>query len=277
MNIWTLPESSQTSDIAHATLISMIPYVGSPAFTTNALAEVNNAFHAGSWSVYRIFGEAPPICYLSNSFRRRDTTGACFSAYRGGLYHRDRSFETLRGSRSLPHLKVIHLAAGEVPNPEQRLAIYERYQLRERLSVAKSCTDGSILSVNLYRHSDQDGFRDRDLEIFRNLAPGLFALVDRQIQLCRPIPAARGASGEARHEAHRRALQRLAPKMPERELEVCTRLLRGMSHDGIACDLGIGATTVKTYRNRAFARLDIHHNNELFALVLRSVSDRDAG
>ena len=35
----------------------------------------------------------------------------------------------------------------------------------------------------------------------------------------------------------------------------------------IAVDLGVSPGTVKTYRNRAFDRLGIHHRNELFALV----------
>lgn len=41
-----------------------------------------------------------------------------------------------------------------------------------------------------------------------------------------------------------------------------------MTQDGIASDLGLSVPTVKTYRNRAFARLGIHFRNELFPLVM---------
>ena len=41
-----------------------------------------------------------------------------------------------------------------------------------------------------------------------------------------------------------------------------------MTQDGIAADLGLSAATVKTYRNRAFVRLDIHHRHQLFALLV---------
>ena len=58
-----------------------------------------------------------------------------------------------------------------------------------------------------------------------------------------------------------------APGLTERELAVCLRLLRGMTHDGVAADLDLRPPTVKTYRNRAFQRLGIHFRNELFALV----------
>jgi DNA-binding NarL/FixJ family response regulator len=61
-------------------------------------------------------------------------------------------------------------------------------------------------------------------------------------------------------------LQQYAPALTVREREVCARLLCGMTHDGVANDLQLSLPTVKTYRNRAFARLGIHFKNELFAL-----------
>lgn len=264
MNTWTLAHGEASSDPAQAALLGMIAHVGSPAFTGAALAALNRSLPAGSWSVYQTSPEREPVCYLSDSFERRDTTPACFRAYQTGLYRGDRTFASLAPSPAPQALQAIHLAAGDVADRAHRQAIYERYQLRERLSVASALADGAILSVNLYRHADQDGFGERELQTFQQLAPGLFALVARQIALCPPAAARFGA----RRQSYRDTLLNLAPGMPERELDVCVRLLTGMSHDGIACDLGIGASTVKTYRNRAFERLAIHHNNELFALLL---------
>ena len=66
----------------------------------------------------------------------------------------------------------------------------------------------------------------------------------------------------------RERLYALRPDLTTREADVCVRLLQGMTHDGIAADLGVSLTTVKTYRNRAFDRLGIHFRNELFARVL---------
>ena len=61
----------------------------------------------------------------------------------------------------------------------------------------------------------------------------------------------------------------LAPALTEREVNVCARLLTGMTQEGIARDLGLSLPTVKTYRNRAFGRLGIHFKSELFALLSR--------
>ncbi|MFP3526970.1 LuxR C-terminal-related transcriptional regulator, partial [Pantoea sp. SIMBA_072] len=42
-------------------------------------------------------------------------------------------------------------------------------------------------------------------------------------------------------------LQR-CPELTTQELNICARLLQGMTHAGIAADLGIKESTVKTYR-----------------------------
>src|SRR5690606_19742285 len=63
-------------------------------------------------------------------------------------------------------------------------------------------------------------------------------------------------------------LHAICPDMPARESEVCVRLALGLTQEGIAVDLGISPSTVKTYRNRAFARLGINFRNELFGLLL---------
>ena len=68
--------------------------------------------------------------------------------------------------------------------------------------------------------------------------------------------------------ALRERLLRAHAALTGRELDVCARLLQGMTHEGIASDLGLSVPTVKTYRNRAFARLGIHFRNELFAREL---------
>ncbi|GIZ50331.1 helix-turn-helix transcriptional regulator [Noviherbaspirillum aridicola] len=255
MNAWTLAEENPSGSFALDALSRIIAHIGSPGFASAALSDINRGLPAGSWSVYRTSTASAPVCYLSGSYLRRDATGHCFRAYRDGLYREDSTFEALTGNT----LGIVHLTAGDVRNAGHRRMIYERHRLRERLSAARRRDDGSILTVNLYRHDDQAGFRDRELAEFGIMARGLFSAVERQIAL----------QPECGLRNDEQALRRLAPDLAAREMDVCLRLLRGMSHDGIACDLGISATTVKTYRNRAFARLGIHRNNELFAAVLR--------
>ena len=117
--------------------------------------------------------------------------------------------------------------------------------------------DGSLLAFNLYRNDCQAPFRDADIDLLCRLGEPLFSCVNVHLRLS-------GAAGSDECSRLMDPLQGL----PKRESEVCKRLLRGWTYDGVAVDLGISSGTVKTYRDRAFERLGIHHRNKLFALAL---------
>jgi DNA-binding NarL/FixJ family response regulator len=101
------------------------------------------------------------------------------------------------------------------------------------------------------------------LSDFGQVASGLIALAQKQIMLSPPRQA--HADDSLAIWSHK--LARLQVGLTVREIEVCARIVMGMTHDGIASDLRLSVPTVKTYRNRAFARMDIHFRNELFALL----------
>jgi LuxR family transcriptional regulator, activator of tox operons len=63
-------------------------------------------------------------------------------------------------------------------------------------------------------------------------------------------------------------LRLVAPTIPQREAEVCTAIMLGMTSEAIALKLGISVNTVLTYRKRAYNRLNISCQNELMRLIL---------
>lgn len=60
--------------------------------------------------------------------------------------------------------------------------------------------------------------------------------------------------------------------LPRREVEVCSRILYGMSTLGISIDIGIGEESVRTYRKRAYQRLLIGSERELLRWYLHQWS-----
>jgi len=54
------------------------------------------------------------------------------------------------------------------------------------------------------------------------------------------------------------------------EAAVCARIVTGYSNEAIALDLGISFHSVRTYRKRAYAKLNVTSQNELFAQVLNA-------
>ena len=73
-------------------------------------------------------------------------------------------------------------------------------------------------------------------------------------------------TGRNRVQILRRALAARALPLTDREQDVCARIVAGYSSEAIALDLGLAASSVATYRKRAYAKLGICSQHDLFAL-----------
>lgn len=58
------------------------------------------------------------------------------------------------------------------------------------------------------------------------------------------------------------------PTLPEREMEVCVAIAKGLSSEAMSIEWGISVNTVLTHRKRAYTRLNITSENELMRLVI---------
>lgn len=254
MRTWIpdLPADGFTASLAQR-LPEVVPALGEPAFGARLLDTMAAALPVGSFSVYRT--GARPAIFLSGSRGMPDTTRDCWRAYLSGPIRSDR---TLREA-SAPRLRVCHITAREVP-AEHRAKVYEAHGVMERVSVVEDEPEGgnALFAVNFYRHAHQRALGDAQLADFGSAGRLLMALTRKHIAMAR--------GGDA--DALQARLQAHCPALTPQELAVCLRLLRGMTQEGVAADMGLALPTVKTYRNRAFARLRIHFRSELFALMI---------
>jgi len=58
--------------------------------------------------------------------------------------------------------------------------------------------------------------------------------------------------------------------LSSREAAICARIVTGYSNEAIALDLGISFHSVRTYRRRAYEKLNVTSQNELFAQILNA-------
>lgn len=280
MRHW-LPASTADNRVAPApnltgsALGAMVHRLGDDGFARSMLQELAPVLPAASWSVYRTGRQCRPTLFMSASHGIPDTTQDCWWAYLSGPYRTDRTWG--EASVTAPGTRLCHLTASEVGG-EHQARVYEAHGMAERVSIVEHEADGSVFAVNFYRHQHQKPFQDREISDFEGMAPVLLALTRKHIALAqRPGALTQGveitaasAPPSLSHSlpALRERLLRAHAGLTGRELDVCARLLQGMTQEGIACDLGLSLPTVKTYRNRAFSRLGIHFRNELFALAL---------
>lgn len=261
MRQWT-PTQTPPAHAGLGALSDVVDAMTLPGFPGALLAGVRCVLPGTSLSVYRTGAGHRPQRYMGISHRRPDTTRDCWRAYMSGPYLRD---QTLTRSATLLDQTptVCHVTAGEVP-AEHRCKVYDAHGMAERVSVVRREADGSVFAINVYRHTDHLPFRDAELAGFAELAPSVLAMTRKHLALLgllktgEPHPCAIDDRG---------LLLALNASLTARELDVCERLLRGLTDEAVAASLGLGVPTVRTYRNRAFNRFGIRTRSELFALV----------
>lgn len=258
MRQWTPSHASGPAQV----LPGLIGLVGQREFESALLSHLHPLVPAASYSIYQTGHGCQPTLFMSASLGIPDTTRDCWRAYLSGPYLGDRTLEGDSPASDSPLL--CHITAPEVP-AQHRARVYEAHGMAERVSVVQH-RDASTFAINLYRHDHQRPFSDGEISDFAALAPALLALTHKQIELSRDNRRER--MGDVAMWMHK--LQAVDQQLTARELDVCARLLTGMTQDGIARDLGLSVPTVKTYRNRAFARLGIHFKNQLFALFVQA-------
>ena len=59
--------------------------------------------------------------------------------------------------------------------------------------------------------------------------------------------------------------------LTEQETRVCDLIVYGLTTEGIAAEMEIGVSSVKTYRHRAYRKLDIGTKSELFAMIIHNI------
>lgn len=256
MRQWNLHSPSAH---VHA-LEGLIGLMGQKDFEAQFLPHLQDVVPAASYSIYRTGRQCVPTRFMSASWGVADHTQACWHAYLSGPQKNDQTLATPLMESG--HAMLCHITDKEIPAQHKAL-VYEPHGMKERLSVIQQ-EAASVFAINFYRHVHQRPFTDAHLADLAALAPVLLTLVQKQIALS--TPQTQSLSRDVAHWVHK--LSTAHPTLTAREVEVCARLLTGMTQDGIASDLGLSLPTVKTYRNRAFARLGIHFKSQLFALFL---------
>lgn len=134
----------------------------------------------------------------------------------------------------------------------------------ERVSYLRR-TRGGWQCMTVARKQRSGPFAEEDLLVLGSFARLLMPMIRRNETLTEGAPVSgRGAV----EELEKRFLRRF-PRLTERERQVCSRAVVGMTADGAALELGIGLASVLTYRKRAYRRLGVTSAAELAQLVMR--------
>jgi DNA-binding CsgD family transcriptional regulator len=245
--------------ILAAAFAPVVASLGGISFASDLLAALNRSVPVDHICLMRFADRTRAPVLESASWRGGEHVGEVQQAYLAGLYRRDPNLQL----PAQPGVSVHLLPCDAIADEDYRATCFQRAGLLQRLTVA-TVDAGQLLALNLYRLASSGAFSRKELAQIDVLAPLLAALAVRHVTTLGMQSRSRDRGD--RIDAFSARLHAMSGALTPREREVLARVMLGMTSQGIALDLGVGVNTVLTYRKRAYARLGVTGQAELFAL-----------
>jgi DNA-binding CsgD family transcriptional regulator len=157
---------------------------------------------------------------------------------------------------------VIHVDLSDVGYADLRPRVYPH--VRDRLLLCGRGANGAF-GLSVLRSDPHSPFADEAIQKLGQTAELLVALLGKHSDVCQSRPNVAVALTEL---PGIESCVAATSDLPRREAEVCARILYGLSSVGISLDLSVSEETVKTYRKRAYQRLNIGSERELLTWYL---------
>ncbi|WP_250490842.1 LuxR C-terminal-related transcriptional regulator [Caballeronia sp. INML2] len=267
MRSWRLDRVSSNGQLDLSRATGLVSSIGSE--DSNALAA----------EVLKLLGDVASIsqCTIfAYEFGNRPRT-VSVADHRGGRFLRDvadtyaRHFYALDGNQKIVSsarndkpgsMLVLHRQTSEdIAHEAYRAACYHQPNVSDRVSLLVQPSADLWLSVNLYRDTRFGNYHPREIALIEAMAPLIAHAAKHHYAICgqRDMPISHLMLARVRG---------LCPELSKRELDVLTGVLEGRTAQEIGDAMGIKATSVVTYQKRAYRRLGISSQRQLFALCI---------
>lgn len=246
-------------------LPALVAQVGDPQFLAGVIGATNRTIaHVDVCALFRYDTDTRPASFGAASVGLEEATRLTAERYVCGLGLYDPMRPQLNRLRPGEAPVTFRLQAEQIDNPHYRELNYTRTNTVERLSILFR-DEVSCYSVNFYRKQASGVFASSERQALNHIAPLVANLTLKHIALSGMAQVVVPDPPAVRIE---RRIKDRTPTLSERECQVCTWIVLGHSSESIALRLGVSLNTVLTYRKRAYAKLAIGSQNELFRICL---------
>ncbi|GAA6153209.1 helix-turn-helix transcriptional regulator [Pseudoteredinibacter isoporae] len=178
-----------------------------------------------------------------------------------------------RGDEQLQQLKqsdtgiVAQISTQTMDQGQYRRLFFEEADLQEKVFILSQRGERCYY-INLYRCKGRDSFNQTELQRCQQAATYASALLDKHQQL---LPSDHGSTKLQQDKLEEFFSQHPAALSP-REARTCSLIVTGHSNEAIALILEVSINTARTFRRRAYEKLQLSSQAELFAIYLGSGS-----
>jgi DNA-binding CsgD family transcriptional regulator len=261
MEVFSLADSGKAMDPLRSQIARLIEVVGTPRFETEMFQAARAATNCDHMTAYAISGNAPPRLLLAANTGPAPVARSLAKKYVSQYWKLDPTNKAVSACNGRSDIAVRIFPEEDIDDQSYRYECFTAVQMMERFT--------------LVRHHGTDAFRIHFLSSCRNgrFTPSdvnhIVSSADLLVSLLKKHDATgTSASEESTPQLFLNRLRLVEPSIPDREAQVCTAIMLGMTSEAIALKLGISVNTVLTYRKRAYGRLNISCQNELMRLVL---------
>ncbi|MGH6715768.1 MAG: helix-turn-helix transcriptional regulator [Bradyrhizobium sp.] len=235
--------------------------IGRPSFPQALITTLRRLAGVGHCMVFSFTTEGSARCLLD--IGNIPIGGDLGVAYSEHFHVGDPNRDAIFGAQGRDAPIVLPAFAPRMYSGSYRKVFFDNSGIVDKFA-ASIWADGACFYVNFYRIRSQGRFRPDEVLRLRRISPTLSAAVARHFQ----------EEGGPHPDPMDRIATLIATKEPlagltGREQEVCRRILSGFSSEAISAELGISLHSTLTYRKRAYEKLGISSQNELFGIVLR--------
>jgi DNA-binding CsgD family transcriptional regulator len=253
----------------------MVDHIDSEKLPAQLVAGLSALISFSMATIFILRGQSRPICTFENFPESVNKVGienfvggtyVLNPAYRAHLSGIDQGVYRLRELAPVDYFssgftethKVIEVADEEIDHLTEG---WPRGFVELVLAVP---IDDVTIEIDLYRRYKDGGFSQDDIENLSTRMPVIGAITRKfwQLHNDKLAPNPRDSSINDIYDGFG------ADVLTRREREVIQYVLRGHSSGSIALNLDISVTTIKTHRKRAYSKLNISSQSELFSMFL---------
>lgn len=243
----------------------MLRSVGTRDFGSSLMTTAHELIGADYCSLFVFEADQVPACLATNGIKSDQLAAFAADKYVNKHWKADPTVVELKGTRRADALFIPGLSQDFSSGAYRRDCI-ETLNIGDRITFLFG-DKSHFLRLSFYRYSTNPAFGEEEIGIARDSADFFRSATSRHHSLIsragmdylRAFPS---------RQAMSQRLMALNSGLSPREIEVCAMILQGVATEGIALEIGISKTSVITYRKRAYAKLGIATQNELFAACL---------
>ncbi len=256
MNSWALASQSD-SYVTVPMASAMVRAIGSAGFARDVLMAVRPYFESAYCSIFSIrqSGETQ-VVDVGGLEPKLDGSRPAKRYMELKFYVQDRLHDVadgLAGTRMLTLQSV-----SDIPTEAYRVDCYQSLGLHQRCSLVFREDGGMLTALNFYRLKQDSIYSSAELDFIKASATLLCSVAERHMALQGAVSAPAKRAEALFNEAG----------LSKREQSVLLHALNGLSNKEIARQLGLEASTVATYRERAYRRLGMSRHTDLVKHLL---------